>query len=144
VVVLLQAGYKIIIVDNCSNSTINILDKIEAITTVRPVFYQGDINNAELLQTIFAEQNIDAVIHFAAKKAVGESMQIPFEYYENNVTGTQTLLRMMDKHQVRSLVFSSTCATYNAINLPPYTEDMSTKPESVYGLTKRIDEELIE
>jgi UDP-glucose 4-epimerase len=84
------------------------------------------------------------VIHFAAKKAVGESMEMPFDYYHNNVTGTQILLRMMDKNNVRDIVFSSTCAVYSAKNLPPYTEEMSTGPESVYGLTKRIDEEMME
>ncbi len=78
------------------------------------------------MKTIFSDHHIDAVIHFAAKKAVGESMEFPFEYYQNNVTGTQTLLRIMDIHHVRNIVFSSTCAVYSPINMPPYTEEMAT------------------
>lgn len=141
---LLESWYHVIIIDNCSNASPKVLDAIEDITKQRPVFYQGDVTNETILQTIFSDHNIDAVIHFAAKKAVGESMEIPLEYYHNNITGTQTLLRIMDQNHVRTIIFSSTCAVYSDDNQPPYTEAMPTKPESVYAITKRINEEMIE
>ena len=144
VVVLLKAWYKIVIIDNCSNSSLDVVDGIEQIAVIRPLLYQWDIGDESLLETIFTDHTIDAVIHFAAKKAVGESMEVPFDYYHNNITGTQNLLRMMDRYSVRNIIFSSTCAVYNPINQPPYTENMSTWPESVYGITKRIDEEMME
>ncbi len=143
-VVLIQAWYDVVIIDNITNSNPNVLDGTEQITAIRPVWYQGDICDADVLAEIFVTHQIDAVIHFAAKKSVGESMEIPHEYYHNNITGTQTLLRVMDDHSVRNIVFSSTCAVYSPINVPPYTEEMSTGPESVYGMTKRINEEMIQ
>lgn len=144
VVVLLEAGYDVVIVDNLDNSSKWVLDGIEKITGSRPPFHQCDIRDEQKLSLVFSQHGIDAVIHFAAKKAVGESMEMPFEYYDNNVTGTQTLLKVMDKFSVRKIVFSSTCAVYSSKNQPPYKENMLIGPESVYGITKVICEEMIQ
>lgn len=144
-IILIEAGYEIIIIDNESNSSSKkVLNWIKKITGISPLYYYWDICNDDTLETIFSEQKIDAVIHFAARKSVWESMNIPFEYYNNNITWTQNLLRIMRKHNINNIIFSSTCAVYSTKNIAPYTEEMDTSPESVYWITKRIDEEMIE
>lgn len=141
---LCNTWYNVIIIDNLSNSSLTTLDWIQKITGIYPTYYSWDIREESILEQVFSEYKIEAVIHFAAKKAVGESMEIPFEYYDNNITWTQTLLNIMNKYNIHNIIFSSTCAVYNAHNLPPYLENMATWPESVYWLTKRINEEMIE
>src|SRR5690625_4970762 len=99
-------------------------------------FYEGDIRDIDFLRSVFKKENIDAVIHFAANSLVGESMEKPLDYFDNNVYGTQVLLQAMVEHQVKKIVFSSTAATYGEPEAVPITETMSTNPTSTYGETK--------
>ena len=104
---LIRNGYDVVIVDNLSNSKKLVIDRIEKITGVRPVFYQGDIRDKEILNKIFKEHKISCVINFAGLKAVGESVRMPLEYYNNNIYGALVLLDSMRKHNVFNFVFSS-------------------------------------
>ena len=105
VVELINLGYNVVIVDNLSNSKEIVLDRIETITNVRPKFYLGDIRDREILDKIFDENKIDCVINFAGLKAVGESVRLPLEYYENNIYGAVVLLEEMQKHKVYNFIF---------------------------------------
>ena len=140
VVELQQNGYDVVIVDNLVNSKIDTLDKIAEITGIRPKFYENDICDRDALVTIFTENKIDAVIHFAGLKAVGESVQKPLEYYTNNIVGTLTLLDVMRQFGCKQLVFSSSATVYGANNIAPYTEDMPTSATNPYGQTKFMQE----
>ena len=140
VVELQQNGYDVVIVDNLVNSKIDTLDKIAEITGIRPKFYEKDICDRDALVTIFTENKIDAVIHFAGLKAVGESVQKPLEYYTNNIVGTLTLLDVMRQFSCKQLVFSSSATVYGANNIAPYTEDMPTSATNPYGQTKFMQE----
>lgn len=145
VVVLLEAGFEIVILDNLSNSSISVIDRIEQITNKRPVFIQGDIRDAECLNTIFKTYAIDAVIHFAGLKAVGESMQKPLEYFDNNINGSITLLQAMDKAGVTRLVFSSSATVYGEKEVFELIESMPTgMPTNNYGYTKLVVEQMLE
>src|SRR5699024_499343 len=106
-------------------------------------FYEGDIRSAEFLQKVFEKESIDAVMHFAANSLVGESVEKPLEYYDNNVYGTQRVLEAMAVHDVKHIVFSSTAATYGEPERVPITEDMGTHPTSPYGETKLAMEKMI-
>lgn len=143
---LINAGYDVVIVDNLSNSNANVIDGIEQITGVRPVFYHADCCDMEAMEKIFAAHPIKGIIHFAASKAVGESVQKPLLYYKNNIVSLVNLLELMPKHDVKGIIFSSSCTVYgqpDPENLP-VTENAPIKPaESPYGNTKQINEEII-
>lgn len=140
VVELQKAGYEVVIVDNLVNSKIDSLDSIEKITGVRPIFYQADVCDKAALERIFSENRIDAVIHFAGLKAVGESVAKPLEYYTNNLVGTLVLLDVMRAHECKKFVFSSSATVYGMNNVAPYTEDMPTSATNPYGQTKFMQE----
>ena len=126
VIELINSGHNAIIIDNLSNSKIEIIDKIEEITKVKPKFYKGDVCDKKILEKIFAENNIDAVIHFAGYKAVGESVDNPLKYYRNNIDTTLTLCEVMNKYNVKKIVFSSTATVYGNSKELPYVETMNT------------------
>jgi len=140
VVELIKNGYDAVIVDNLYNSDISALDNIEKITGVKPVFYQCDIRDKAGMDKIFTENEIEAVIHFAGLKAVGESVAKPLMYYENNVGGTVTLVQSMLEHGVKKIVFSSSATVYGDPDRVPITEDCSLHPTNPYGNTKYMVE----
>lgn len=140
VVELIKNGYGVVIVDNLYNSDISAIDNIEKITGVRPVFYNCDIRDRDGLESIFAKEDIEAVIHFAGLKAVGESVAKPLMYYENNVGGTVTLVDVMQNHGVKKIVFSSSATVYGDPDRVPITEDCSLHPTNPYGNTKYMVE----
>lgn len=141
---LIKAGYDVIIMDNLSNSKIGTVDRIYQITGKKPVFYQTDIRDFNGTDKIFKEHKIDAVIHFAGLKAVGESVQKPWEYYENNINGTLVLLDAMRKNNCKNIVFSSSATVYGLDNVAPYTEDMRTSATNPYGYTKVMIEQILD
>ncbi len=141
---LQAAGMNPVVVDNLGNSKRSVLARVAAISGQQPLFYQGDIRDAALLDRIFAEQHIDAVIHFAALKAVGESTRIPLDYYENNLGGTLTLLQAMKRANVHNLVFSSSATVYGDPASLPIREDFSRSATNPYGRSKLIIEEILE
>jgi len=145
VVSLIEAGYRPVIIDNLSNSDLSILQGIEAITGSSPVFFKGDVNDQALLSSIFEQFKISAVIHFAAFKAVGESVQKPLDYYQNNVGGLVSLLKSMKRYNVQNLVFSSSCTVYGEPEHIPVSEHESIKPaSSPYGATKQMCETILQ
>ena len=144
---LINAGYKVVIVDNLSNSNANVVDGIEEITGVRPAFEQVDCCDYAAMESVFNKySDIEGIIHFAASKAVGESVEKPLLYYRNNLTSLINLLELMPKYDVKGIIFSSSCTVYgqpDPENLP-VTEDAPIKPaESPYGNTKQVNEEII-
>ncbi|MDR0429797.1 MAG: UDP-glucose 4-epimerase GalE [Tannerellaceae bacterium] len=145
VVELQVAGYEVIIVDNLSNSIREVIDGIEKISGIRPAFYEVDCNDKPSLQNIFIEhRGIKGIIHFAASKAVGESVHKPLEYYRNNIVTLLNLLELMPEYNVEGIVFSSSCTVYGQPDILPVTEDAPIKPAlSPYGNTKQINEEII-
>ena len=143
VVELINAHHNIIIVDNLCNSNIKVLDKIEQITNVRPIFYNIDILNNELLDDVFTKHSIDSVIHFAALKAVGESVNKPLDYYNNNITGSIVLFEIMKKHNVKTIVFSSSATVYGDPATTPINEDFPLHTTNPYGFTKLVIEQLL-
>lgn len=145
VVKLHEHGYSPIILDNFSNSQPSVLQGLKNITGKDFKIYEGDILDQELLTRILKETNIHGAIHFAAKKAVGESVEKPLLYYKNNVSGLVSLLEVLTANQVQNLVFSSSCTVYGQPDTLPVTEDSPKKPaNSPYGNTKQIGEEVIE
>lgn len=145
VVELQQAGYDVVIIDNLSNSNIEVLDGIEAITGIRPAFVEGDVTNLDTLHKLFKQYNdIEGIINFAASKAVGESVEQPLKYYRNNLVSLLNLLDLMPVYGVKGIVFSSSCTVYGEPDSNPISEDSPLKPAtSPYGNTKRISEEII-
>jgi UDP-glucose 4-epimerase len=145
VVELIQTGYETVIIDNLSNSRIEVLDGIEKISGVRPDFIKFDLRNLEALRNYCMENaGIKAVVHFAALKAVGESVEKPLEYYSNNLISLINLLQVMKEFNIPDLVFSSSCTVYGQPDKLPVTEDSPVKPaSSPYGNTKQISEEII-
>lgn len=145
VVELLQLKHQVIIIDNLSNSHANVLTRIEKICGEKPQFYQGDIRDRVLLDRIFSEHNIDAVIHFAALKAVGESVQKPLSYYDNNVNGTLTLLEAMQQAGVHNIIFSSSATVYGDPKRVPIQEDDPTgNTTNPYGTSKYFVERILQ
>ncbi|MBH9741852.1 UDP-glucose 4-epimerase GalE [Vibrio navarrensis] len=140
---MIEAGMTPIILDNLYNSKLLVLDRIQQVTGVRPTFYQGDIRDSVILQTIFTEHHIDGVIHFAGLKAVGESVEKPLMYYDNNVSGTLNLVREMDKAGVKSLIFSSSATVYGDPASVPIREDFPTSATNPYGRSKLMVEECL-
>ncbi|MBM7071977.1 UDP-glucose 4-epimerase GalE [Shewanella sp. 202IG2-18] len=144
VVELLNNGEEVIILDNLSNSCVAVLERIEQITQGKQAtFYQGDILNKPLLQKIFTDHQIDSVIHFAGLKAVGESVQKPLKYYENNVTGTLVLCEVMAEFNVKNFVFSSSATVYGDPASLPIREDFSTGATNPYGSSKLMVENIL-
>jgi UDP-glucose 4-epimerase len=146
VVALQEKGHDVVIVDNLSNTTLDVLEGITRISGKTPEFHKIDIRNKSELSNFFDKHlDIDGVIHFAAFKAVGESVQKPLDYYENNVAALVYLLREMTKLNAPKLIFSSSCTVYGQAEKLPITEDAPVqKANSPYGNTKQIDEEVIQ
>ena len=141
---LIEAGYDAIIVDDLSNAKEDVIDRIETITGKRPVFYKEDCKDKEAMRKIFAENKIDAIIHFAAYKAVGESVQKPLEYYRNNLDSTLTLMEVMEEFGCKKFVFSSSATVYGPNNPYPYKEKMKAiESTSPYGWTKVMIERIL-
>ncbi len=145
VVELQQAGYEVVIIDNLSNSSADVVDNIEKISGVRPAFVKLDCLDFDGLKAVFEEyKGIKAIIHFAASKAVGESVQKPLLYYRNNLVSLINLLELMPQYGVEGIVFSSSCTVYGQPDILPVTEEAPIKKaESPYGNTKQINEEIV-
>ena len=143
VVELLNMGKDVVIVDNLSNSSILVLDRIKEITGKRSEFYQIDISNKELLRNVFEKEKIEAVIHFAGFKAVGESVKYPVMYYENNIMSTLSLIEIMTEYDVKKIVFSSSATVYGINNPSPLVEEMPTSATNPYGYTKVMLEQIL-
>ncbi|MDK4564146.1 UDP-glucose 4-epimerase GalE [Kingella kingae] len=144
VVELLNAGHHPIILDNLSNASPKVIQRVADITGKTPTFYEGDIRDRALLQQIFAQHSIDSVIHFAALKAVGESVAQPLRYYDNNVSGSLILLEEMEKASVRSIVFSSSATVYGDPETVPITESSPTGgTTNPYGTSKYMMERMM-
>lgn len=148
VVELQQTGYRVVIVDNLSNSRADVVDGIEKITGVRPDFEQIDCCDIKALDEVFSKYgDIRGVIHFAASKAVGESVQKPLLYYRNNITSLLNILELMPRHAVKGIIFSSSCTVYgqpSPENLPVTENAPIQKALSPYGNTKQVNEEIIQ
>ncbi|MCR4610888.1 MAG: UDP-glucose 4-epimerase GalE [Lachnospiraceae bacterium] len=144
VVELQNAGYDVVVLDNLSNSSPKSLDRVKAITGKDVTFYEGDIRDRKILEKIFDNESIDSCIHFAGLKAVGESVEKPWEYYDNNITGTLTLVDEMRKHNVKNIIFSSSATVYGDPAEIPITENcpkgQCTNP---YGWTKSMLEQIL-
>ena len=144
IVCLHEAGYVPVIVDNLHNSRIEVLDAISQLVGYTPVFIQGDVNDKTLMAQIFKTHQPEAVIHFAAHKAVGESVDEPLMYYHNNVVGLISLLEVMKQQDCNKLVFSSSCTVYGEPEQVPVKESTPTRPAtSPYGATKQMDEVIL-
>lgn len=140
---LLNAGYEVVVVDNLINSRRKSIDRVEELTGKKITFYEEDLLNEKALDDIFDKEKIDSVIHFAALKAVGESCEIPLRYFDNNLTGTLNLLKVMEKHNVKSLVFSSSATVYGKPKTVPIKEDFPLSVSNPYGRTKLITEDML-
>lgn len=144
---LIEAGYDVVIVDDLSNSNIKVLDGIRAITGVAPAFEQVDLKDKDATENVFKKYpNIDGIIHFAASKAVGESVEKPLLYYRNNIISLVNLLELMPQYNVKGIIFSSSCTVYGQPlpeNLPVTEEAPHQKATSPYGNTKEINEQII-
>ncbi len=142
-VALINAGYQVVIMDNLSNSKVEAVARIEMITGKHVRFYHTDLLDEEGMRQIFQDNKISAVIHFAGLKAVGESVEKPLEYYENNIGGTLALLRVMREYRCREMVFSSSATVYGSQNPVPYKEEMPTAATNPYGYTKVMIEQIL-
>ena len=144
VVELQQAGHEVVVLDNLCNSSAVVLSRIEAITGQRPSFVEGDIRSREALDAAFAGAPVDCIIHFAGLKAVGESVEKPLEYFDNNISGTLSLLAAMREHGCNSIVFSSSATVYGAPDSNPILETFPKhEPTNPYGRTKSVIEDLL-
>ena len=144
VVELQQAGYEVVIIDNLYNSKIEVLDRIISITGIKPSYSNIDLRNKTAVKDFFNTNKVNGIIHFAASKAVGESVKNPLLYYENNISTLVYLLQEMKEHQFSNFIFSSSCTVYGQADELPITENAPVKPaESPYGNTKQIGEEII-
>lgn len=133
---LQNSGYEVVIVDNLVNSSSDAVDKIEKITGIRPKFYEADLRDEAAMDKIFTENEFDSVIHFAGLKAVGESVEKPLLYYDNNLNSTLVLLKKMQKYGCKKIVFSSSATVYGAPKTVPITEDFPLSTTNPYGSTK--------
>lgn len=143
VIQLLEAGHEVIVLDNLSNSSREALNRVEAMTGKEVTFYLGDILDRALLEQIFLTHTIDAVIHFAGLKAVGESVSEPLRYYENNVVGTTVLLEVMQAFDVKRIVFSSSATVYGMPERTPIDESFPLSATNPYGRSKLMIEEIL-
>ncbi len=140
---LLRAGHEVIVLDNLSNSSVTSLERVAELAGRAPVFHEVDLRDAEGLDRVFRSSPIEAVIHFAGLKAVGESVEQPLRYWDNNVTGTIRLLEAMTRHRVRTLVFSSSCTVYGTPASVPIREDFPVSAVNPYGMTKLTIERML-
>ncbi|WKA57720.1 UDP-glucose 4-epimerase GalE [Planococcus shenhongbingii] len=140
---LLENGYEIVVLDNLSNSRIESIERVKELTGKDFSFYEADLLDAGAVDAIFADNKIDAVMHFAGLKAVGESVDIPLAYYHNNITGTLILCEVMKKHQVKKFVFSSSATVYGNPERVPIDESFPLSVTNPYGRTKLIIEEIL-
>jgi len=138
-----QAGHEVVILDNLSNSKLSVLDRLEKICEYRFPFIHADLRDAAQIDAAFSNQNFEAVIHFAGLKAVGESVEQPLRYYQNNVTGTLNLLDAMQKHDVKQLVFSSSATVYGDPARLPIDETFPLSVTNPYGRSKLIVEDML-
>ena len=142
---LLNSGHEVIVLDNLCNSSEESLNRVQQISGKPLTFVQGDIRDAQVLDQVFQQHQINAVIHFAGLKAVGESQQIPLAYFDNNISGSIQLVQAMQRAGVFNLVFSSSATVYDEANVSPLNEDMPTgMPSNNYGYTKLIVEQLLQ
>lgn len=141
-VLLLEKGYEVVVVDNFSNSCKESISRVEQITNKKITFYEGDCCDKVFLDKVFTEQKIDAVIHFAGLKAVGESCQKPIAYYENNLMSDLALVDVMAKHNCKKLVFSSSATVYGVPKVLPLREDAPLSTTNPYGATKLMGEQI--
>lgn len=140
---LIEQGHQVVIFENFSNSKTSVLDHIEQITGKRPELIQGDLQHLEDVERAFNKYAFDGVIHFAALKAVGESVEFPLKYYQNNITGTLNLAQCMVENEVNTLIFSSSATVYGDPERIPITESESIKPTNPYGQTKAMMEQIL-
>ena len=140
---LIESGYDIVIIDNLSNSKREVVDMIEKITSKKVTFYEGDVRDKDLLNKIFDEHKIEAIIHFAGYKAVGESVMKPLMYYRNNIDSTLSLLEVAGEHNVKKIVFSSSATVYGKPHKLPIKEDFPLSTTNPYGATKLIIEGIL-
>ena len=140
---LLEKGWQPVIIDSLVNSKISVLDRIHQITGTRPAFIEGDVRDAGLLQKVLREHAIEAVIHFAGLKAVGESVRMPLKYYDNNVHGSVVLMEAMKQCHVKTLVFSSSATVYGDSSEPPWNEHVPTSPTNPYGQSKLMVDQIM-
>lgn len=140
---LIERGHEPVLLDNFCNSKASVVDRIEALTRVRPPMLQGDVRDGSFVERALREHRVQSVIHFAALKAVGESVAQPLSYYENNIQGTLSLLAAMRRMDVRTLVFSSSATVYSADQPMPLREDGQLGAVNPYGRTKRMIEEIL-
>lgn len=142
-IVLLEKGYDVVVVDNFSNSKPEAVRRIKKLAGKDLTFYEADVCDEEALDKIFAAEKVDAVIHFAGLKAVGESVQIPLRYYDNNLRSTLNLLNVMKKYGVHNIVFSSSATVYGNPASVPITEDFPLSTTNPYGSTKLMIEQIL-
>lgn len=140
---MLEAGYEVVVVDNFSNSSMESINRVEKLTGKRIKFYEADVCDKAVLEKIFTENDIEAAIHFAGYKAVGESVKEPLMYFENNLISTLSLLDTMKKFNVKRIVFSSSATVYGAAKTLPLTEDMPLSAINPYGRTKLMIEDIL-
>ena len=141
---LLNKNYQVVVVDNFSNSSFEGLRRVQKITGKDVVFYEADIRDRAAMEKIFAAHTFDAVIHFAAFKAVGESCKLPLKYYENNISGTVTLLQVMEKYNVKKIIFSSSATVYGDPEKLPLDENCRLSTTNPYGSTKLMMENIMQ
>lgn len=134
--VLAETGHKVVLLDNLTNSRRDVVDRLERITNQSILFVEADVRDIQVLSKTIQDYKIDAVIHFAGLKAVGESVKKPLEYFDNNVGGTISLLKAMQENKVKTLVFSSSATVYGDPQYLPIDEDHPTRPTNTYGRTK--------
>ncbi|MBR2320990.1 MAG: UDP-glucose 4-epimerase GalE [Clostridia bacterium] len=141
---LLNKNYEVVVVDNFSNSSFESLRRVQKITGKSVVFYEADIRDEEKMDEILSAHKIDAVIHFAAFKAVSESCRMPLKYYENNISGTVSLLKVLDKHNVKKIIFSSSATVYGDPERLPLDENCRLSTTNPYGSTKLMMENIMQ
>ena len=141
---LLNKGYEVVVVDNFSNASAESIKRVQKITGKEVILYEADIRDEEKMDEILSSHKIDAVIHFAAYKAVGESCKLPLKYYENNISGTVGLLKVMAKRGVKKIIFSSSATVYGEPERLPLDEECSLSPMSPYGRTKLMMEMIMQ
>ena len=140
---LLNKNYNVVVVDNLSNSSYESLRRVQKITGKTVTFYENDIRDTEALEKIFSAHKFDAVIHFAAFKAVGESCRLPLKYYDNNISGTVNLLQVMEKFGVKKIIFSSSATVYGTPEKLPLDENCHLSTTNPYGATKLMMENIM-
>ena len=141
---LLNKNYEVVVVDNFSNSSFESIRRVQKITGKEVTFYEADIRDVEAMESIFEKHDFDAVIHFAAFKAVGESCKLPLKYYENNISGTVSLLKIMEKHNVKKIIFSSSATVYGDPEKLPLDENCRLSTTNPYGSTKLMMENIMQ